>query len=702
MKIMLICDSMRIGGAETHVLGLAKGLSSKGHHVIVVAKRGALAARLLKECSGKGRFVELYPEGRGALELLRYTLALGKLIKKESPSVVHAHSRASAFAVRILRGIGAVPRFAFAVTAHAKYRTNILLKRLSFWGDECIAVSDDIKSHLVTRYGVPSQNITVIPNGIDTDEFSPQKADASHTILFASRLDGDSSLGARCLIKAADELTPKYPDVKITIAGGGEELDGLRRLAANKSITFVGGLPSLCKVMTESELVIGVSRVALEAMACEKNVILFGNEGAIGLVDDEKIEMAESTNFTCRGFGVGDTQFLFNEIDRFFLMDNAQKAKMASANRRYVLDNHSQNETTYRTIEVYEDILAPRVLVGGYYGFGNMGDETLLSALFASLKNISPRSSICVLNKTKKSINGVRFVNRYSPVCLVREMRKADVFILGGGSLLQNATSTRSLLYYCALIGLSKAIGCKCVLLSNGIGPLKSRLAVYLASNALKKADQVGLRDDQSLTLAKALGKKDALLGADLCFSMDLIPRESRRVRNLKSKIKNGYVLVALKGGAENKDALVEEIKCFCAARGLVAVFVAMDETVDARISKKSAEECSGIFIDNVEREELLSLLSDAEAVVGERLHFLIFSLSVRKGFVGVGNAPKITSFVAETLKMRTLDPNKPQSLARLIDLSGCFSSEELLEAWQKYKRRSQNELRELEKAFFI
>ena len=705
MKIMLVCDSMGIGGAETHVLGLAKGLCAKGHTVIVAAKRGALAKKLLRECKGSARFFDISPNGCTPIKMAAYMLTLGDIINRESPDVIHAHSRATSFAVSTLRSLKYIGKTTIIVTAHAKYRPDAFRRHLSFWGDKCIAVSEDIKMHLKKNFRVDKARVCVIPNGIDTNEYKPSKGTDQQSIIFASRLDTDSSLGAYSLIKLADVLDEKYPCVQIKIVGGGSELSELKKLAKSKNIIFTGALDSLSGVMPEAELVIGVSRVALEAMACEKNVILFGNEGAFGLVGVNNLKKAESTNFTCRGFGVKDENFLLNEIDRFFSMSEEERRETARANRRYVVDHHSQNDTVERTLAVYRETVRPplKVLVAGYYGFGNMGDEALLSSLLSFLKSASPKSPICVLNKTEKTAENVRYVNRYAPISTVREMKRADIFILGGGSLLQNFTSTRSLLYYCALIRLSKAFRCKCVLLSNGIGPVKGRLAERVASNALRKADYVSLRDKESFSLAVSLGRADALLGADLCFSMELCPTESERVGELKSSIKNGYALVALKGGkGEKNEVLLDELRRICAKRGSTPVFVAMDKSIDTDVSEYYADNCGGIFFEDAELSELLSLLSDARAVIGERLHFLIFSLSVGKGFVGVGNAPKIKSFVSEAMKMRTLDPNNPQDLEALIDEADRRSPAELLKIWQEYKNRSRCELNALKKAFFV
>ena len=703
MKIMLVCDSMGIGGAETHVFSLAKGLCREGHCVTVAARSGRLSQRIASESDGV-KFHNIYPHGRTPMQMAAYIFALGKIIKREGPGVIHAHSRVTAFAVGVLRSLGIARRSVFIVTAHAKYRTGALLRFFSVWGEKCIAVSDDIREHLAHNYSVGADRITVIPNGVDTDEFCPCPSAPPHTLLFASRLDGDCSHGALCLCEVAERLSRDYPDVRISIAGGGGELERIKAAAeGNDNITLLGELDSLAEAIRDASAVIGVSRVVLEAMAGERNVILFGNEGGLGLLDGGNLKNAEATNFTCRGFGVKDADFLFREIVRLFRMSDGERDELAKGNRKHVLLHHSGGAVVTRTVEVYQRAVQrrKRIVVGGYYGFGNAGDEALRRSIVEWLMGCVPYARISVLNKTRGREGSVRYVKRYSPLSVLWTLCRADLFILGGGSLLQNSTSTRSLVYYCALLRLASLLGCKTVLLSNGLGPLKSRFAERLTSRSLTLADSVSVRDGDSLALARRLGREDVALGADLCFSSEIKPAWSERSRRLKASAKRGYIMIAVKGNCQcDRTPLANEIREFCRERGLVPVFVAMDVPVDSSESKRLARYCKGEFLQCTSAEELLALMSDAYAIVGERLHFLIFALTVGRGYVGIGDAPKVKSFLSETLATSPLNPYCPGELSRLIDESRAFSSAQLLAIYERQKRRSDAGLRVIEKSF--
>ena len=100
-----------------------------------------------------------------------------------------------------------------------------------------------------------------------------------------------------------------------------------------------------------------------------------------------------------------------------------------------------------------------KVLLSGYYGFGNVGDESVLQAIIQGLRDGNPDIKITVLSATPKitkELNGVNAIHRNNWLKIITRMLKTNVFISGGGTLFQNVTSTRSLYYYLSLILLAK------------------------------------------------------------------------------------------------------------------------------------------------------------------------------------------------------------------------------------------------------
>lgn len=137
----------------------------------------------------------------------------------------------------------------------------------------------------------------------------------------------------------------------------------------------------------------------------------------------------------------------------------------------------------------------------GYYGKGNGGDEALLASLLQMLpESVTP----LVLSGNPEETHGrygVRAFDRNSPFQVLQAMRQSDVFIWGGGSLIQDATSTASPLYYCGLMGLARQLGLKTIAWAQGIGPLDRSLTRRVARQSFAGCAAVSVRDRGSAAL---------------------------------------------------------------------------------------------------------------------------------------------------------------------------------------------------------
>ena len=91
-----------------------------------------------------------------------------------------------------------------------------------------------------------------------------------------------------------------------------------------------------------------------------------------------------------------------------------------------------------------------RVVISGYFGYHNVGDEAILKSIITALRKQNPNIDIVVLSNdveyTKKTYN-VDAINRWSIIDIYNTLKKSDGLISGGGSLLQDATSNRPIKY---------------------------------------------------------------------------------------------------------------------------------------------------------------------------------------------------------------------------------------------------------------
>ena len=145
-----------------------------------------------------------------------------------------------------------------------------------------------------------------------------------------------------------------------------------------------------------------------------------------------------------------------------------------------------------------------RAVISGYYGFKNFGDELILSVLIEHLKSVNVESVVLSSDiQFTKENNKVKAVDRFNIKNIVEEIKNSDVLISGGGSLLQDVTSFKSLVYYAFIIALGILFNKKVIIFAQGIGPLNNGLARFIVRKILKFCSYVSVRDEKSLELLK-------------------------------------------------------------------------------------------------------------------------------------------------------------------------------------------------------
>ncbi len=161
-----------------------------------------------------------------------------------------------------------------------------------------------------------------------------------------------------------------------------------------------------------------------------------------------------------------------------------------------------------------------RALLCGYYGEHNLGDDALLQALLAQLP---PGVTPLVTAHDQAEVQarfGVATVDRRRLRSVLAALGRSDGLVLGGGSLLQDATSFRSLLYYAALVAAARLRGKPVLLWGQGLGPLKRRRSRALVRALLPLVQGLSWRDPGSGQLAAQLGRR-APVGSDPVWGLE-------------------------------------------------------------------------------------------------------------------------------------------------------------------------------------
>lgn len=172
------------------------------------------------------------------------------------------------------------------------------------------------------------------------------------------------------------------------------------------------------------------------------------------------------------------------------------------------------------------------ILVSGYYGYGNLGDEAILAALCRDLESLGvSRHEIVVPSgnpEYTKAVHGVAALGRFDLAGIWRTLASARCLVSGGGSLLQDVTSRRSLPYYLTLVELALLRRVPVVMYAQGLGPIQSKVYRSWTVRAFRLAAACSVRDGESLCFLQELGlpEEKVILTADPVFAQGPSPGE--------------------------------------------------------------------------------------------------------------------------------------------------------------------------------
>jgi polysaccharide pyruvyl transferase CsaB len=282
-----------------------------------------------------------------------------------------------------------------------------------------------------------------------------------------------------------------------------------------------------------------------------------------------------------------------------------------------------------------------KILLSGYYGFDNAGDEAILSALVTEIKALGhePIALSSDPEKTARAHN-VKAVSRTNPLALLRAISSCNVMFSGGGGLLQDKTSSRTLTYYLGLIGIALALRKRVVIFNQSIGPLSEEGQKKVAK-ALQKTRNI-VRDRGSLALLEGLGVR-AELGGDPALLLKISSNYS--VSKPQGRDEN-TVILAPRGGQRPATFKLAEVAHALESEGKKIVLLAFQKEEDSSECKIIAAACSKAEIVAVkDPQDALNHISRAGLVIGVRLHAVILAAAVRVPFLGISYDPKVQGF---------------------------------------------------------
>lgn len=675
MKILMATMGLDIGGAETHIVELAKELKHQGHDVAIVSNGGVY----VPEITAAGiRHYQAPLHRRSLRSMVRARAVLRDVIRRERPDVVHAHARIPAFLCGTLHKR---MKFPFVTTAHWVFDASGVLRYLTNWGERTVAVSEDIKAYLIREYRLPAEHISVTINGIDTEKFSPQVSGArviaefglnpdKPIVSYVSRMDEDRALVARQLIQIAPDLDRAVPGVQLLIAGGGNVFDALKAQAGavnaalgRTCVVMTGPRTDINEIVAAGQVFVGVSRAALEAMSAGKPVIVAGNEGYQGLFGPDKLAEAQAGNFCCRGLPHSDPRILLADVVSALSLSPEERAEAGAYGRQVIFDHYSVHRMAGDCLAMYDQVRRRkyRVVMSGYYGFSNAGDDAILESIHQAIQEASGDVSVTVLSNdpalTKRQY-GLDAIPRFRIGPVLAALRRSDALLSGGGSLLQDTTSTRSLLYYLSVIRCAEWMGKPVMLYANGIGPVRKGANRRRVKQAVERATLVTLRDHSSARELAGMGvaRQDLHVTADPVFHLTPAPAQRGAELLAQAGLASGapFVAVSVRDWPDT-GRFSRELARLCdhlhRKHGLSVLFLLMQPGQDrsaARQVQAYMEEPSFLLDVPCTPRELMAVLGQAKLCLAMRLHTLIFAARMAVPAMGLVYDPKVDSYLQE------------------------------------------------------
>jgi polysaccharide pyruvyl transferase CsaB len=292
-----------------------------------------------------------------------------------------------------------------------------------------------------------------------------------------------------------------------------------------------------------------------------------------------------------------------------------------------------------------------KIVISGYYGFKNLGDEAVLAGITSLLKNNQEELKITVLSASPQKtaeLYQVKAVSRSSIIEILAVLAEADLFISGGGSLLQDVTGSFSVPYYLGLAWLAKMQGTKTVYYAQGAGPLNKGWSRKLTALSLNRFELLGVRDQGSKDLLKNSGvKKEIELTVDPVFAL-YDPLNNKR-QQIKGQIEVG--ISVRPWSVDYLTELAEALNQFAHGKNIKYILFPMHQGSDDQISLQLQDKLEAeteICELPQKPEAALNSFSQLDLFVGVRLHSLIFALLNQVPLLALSYDPKIEGLMAE------------------------------------------------------
>ncbi|MDD4953998.1 MAG: glycosyltransferase family 4 protein [Candidatus Omnitrophica bacterium] len=363
MNILYLTNHLNVGGITSYVLTLGSNLKANGHNIYVASSQGELIPQLEKAGIG---YISIPIKTKNELSprMLLSLFMLRRAVRKYNIHIVHSQSRTTQVLGALLSKTEAVAHIS---TCHGFFKKRLSRRVFPCWGKRVIAISQQVKEHLINDFGVKEERIRLIHNGIDVDRFREQKPESR------SQRKKDLGLGAGpvvgivarlsdvkghiYLIQAMKIVLEKFPTAQLLIVGEGKEkekiLGLISRLNLEKNIIWIPSAPDTAQVLSLLDIFVlpslqeGLGLSLMEAMAAGLAVVGSDVGGIRTLIQDRV------NGLLARPADSGALAEAISEL----LQDQGKRGSLGAKARDFIRGNFSAEKMAAQTIEVYSECL---------------------------------------------------------------------------------------------------------------------------------------------------------------------------------------------------------------------------------------------------------------------------------------------------------------------------------------------------------